>query len=1800
MGYLLSSIFLKPSYSLRHQLLVGFGGTAIISIASVVVLTIFAALRAGRSVKERSRYVLKDQVFKDIRDSSRYVTEVISKKIDNIQDSSLILSEIVRDRIVGYPDLGYEDDRNVPFMDLDTGLNKYPLRSPQLPLDWNILVNVNESNLEEHLNVRATDPFYELGYSISTASASLFFQGVCDPKINDPTDHAYVYNCTEENNDFATGGAIQPTDTLWWLSQKAADLGVMMKPIYEAQPEILTIGIHMHNRGAGFSIYYPGHVRTSKTKYISSGCDWMRKINPFNGNAYGTEEEIARCHPNGTQVANREYNAMERKFCIDQALHPGKSRIFGPYKSMNIASSLVITFGRAVFDRLSGNLIACISIDITVKELQEDLKNVLIGKNDTKVALHRLDGTILAGSHIDQIFSEDLALSSDSSMIRKETLKELLEAVDTKHIIFDAFQHTQYLERLRNTSIYNGKEVVVAYPVPIPPKEYSLSYKPEYVVIRVVDSSSFSSFDEIDIRIDHNILIMITSSLCIGFLGALVVLVIVWSVSKVLTQPLNWMGRITRRIVNHNDTCAGTALHLSEDEDVLSVRPPQTEINDLVAEFRKMIQGFSGEGASTVAKATPHQIPNSMKWNNGFQQLYSGASRIQSKASNSTRGLVDEVSSEFFSDDDSSMNNDKNLDKYHSSSFNPAKAVKVNIGHLIHSPVYSSSHQLEQHLETDTDSHKTRIYSFRLFLWIVVLLVIPLILTNVIIGAIVMYGLQKPFSTLQNDVEGEFYDLAEETLRASAVLRALLAEQYLAGPIRDLHLITRMSSWLLFNGIGRSSSFTIMDAATEECKHYVPDRSCPYYSNELRTPCDCAWNDIYKNDCKSYSNSSRHMQLRFFVSQAHDADPTTGDRLRTTGYPYIDNKPSATKWWKNISDIPGAWKGANASGYETSYDRLRVNSAMAVIDFPIYNYLNNRSNRRQVLGTYNAFAADGMFTGFSGCAYANGLLAFFESSEQNKAATIGGELCPLNKFGYDPRCRDWYTTGRDLYINSATAVHVTPPDYFDVGNISRLGATSALVDPLTGEHVAQALVDFFPDDMIDSLFDTRALFPILIGSTKEFVGANTVIGPNHTIDSPPAAIWDVLFPKGRGRENSPMKNRFKKEVKERMRKGGTSTLEFLQNESDGSNQTQIVAYAPVNIRSAKALRADNFSRGINYTSEQVYSIAMVQKKEILEESIREFEAGIEDMRKFWIPIDVIFVIFITIVGAAITSSISVAITKPMIILLRIVRNINAGKFEDNIPPMHGGSREVNQVYNSFAKLNKIVTISNSAFFSGNLKWAYHFLSDALNLFRKINDQKAIAIASNNLGNTLFVMSLDNSFRKSCIKVDGECCAKAAIDHFNEALRIGNNEFDNANNENEKADFVQQLANRYFNRALFYLLARKCRCLPDNAKELGYQDLAKARDFDYDVSDFWLERKMMRKNSDVYFERLIRRLNGLVCLDKDSKCRSIWEFKSILDDADGFLFAAWQESSMPIFSCISKVARLQQLEASAIMLEACRENNREAARLGIRMLVEDEYLLDESFQAAGNALLSFMRENPHTWKLKTTGFIQNNLQKTMKYCKNGSLDVRKCVVMCLDMDCKWENDGTFAAISKNCVTLFDKYLHKDDCIGLVGFGDSAKNRGVCKKRKMEIEMPRKSIKKLFYRKISTKSANSALISAVQMAIKTSTTLENETTIIYLTDASSWDIISFAATKFQLENIMIEQEPAIKLIVIGIEIRNEKVIEQCQGLCDTSRSSEYIETSPETLDSAFERIVGLVFCENNRHSEALCRGITMEKF
>jgi hypothetical protein len=197
-------------------------------------------------------------------------------------------------------------------------------------------------------------------------------------------------------------------------------------------------------------------------------------------------------------------------------------------------------------------------------------------------------------------------------------------------------------------------------------------------------------------------------------------------------------------------------------------------------------------------------------------------------------------------------------------------------------------------------------------------------------------------------------------------------------------------------------------------------------------PCLCDW------ECQEEGSSpwgrqqnfggaeSRYLQTQSFVVQKLDADPGTGDRYACPSFPEFSNTPATTSWWTNISEFPGSEKGPEGvSGYKTLFDRAGVSSACSVFNFPVYNYATSLKREKHFLGGWIAFEDDGLMAGWDGCGYIHVTLSGFQSSFENGATLIDPDLCPDGKFGYDPRCRGWYATGRDKYFNSSTPLHVT-------------------------------------------------------------------------------------------------------------------------------------------------------------------------------------------------------------------------------------------------------------------------------------------------------------------------------------------------------------------------------------------------------------------------------------------------------------------------------------------------------------------------------------------------------------------------------------------------------------------------------------------------------------------------------------------------------------------------------------------------------------------------------------------------------
>jgi hypothetical protein len=556
--------------------------------------------------------------------------------------------------------------------------------------------------------------------------------------------------------------------------------------------------------------------------------------------------------------------------------------------------------------------------------------------------------------------------------------------------------------------------------------------------------------------------------------------------------------------------------------------------------------------------------------------------------------------------------------------------------------------------------------------------------------------------------------------------------------------------------------------------------------------------------------------------------------------------------------------------------------------------------------------------------------------------------------------------------------------------------------------------------------------------------------------------------------------------------------------------------------------------------------------------------------------------------------------------------------------MKGGSREVNQVYASLAKLHKIVRFSNMAFFSGKMNRAHKFLTDALSLFRSADDQKAIGIAANNLGNTCMAIRNRKLSTKRCFRIDGKCVTHEALQSYDEAIESATTEYDDImskttqDGDHLQAKLAEQLANRYFNRGLFFLLtAGDDACAAEESAERGRQDILQARALDAEARDIWFETRQVHKNSVQYFERLLRRANGLIgLLQKNITEGGSWNVAELLHEAERLLFVSWNttttmpaSSPSPLFDAMSSIGRLQQLQGTAIRYELCLGNTREAARIAHRILAEDEYIEEHAFSAAASAMLAWFREEPPPQHLRPSELaIQRDFRRMLHSCRTSSdaaLGIGKNVVFFQDFvrhnECDYILQSFAEKLSVSC--------HDDDLIILPSStstsrsGTDDNNMWLRLQRKGDMEQADWSPAGRKRRRIS--DINTHFCRAMRIVLESREPFENDTWIIVITDRRRWNPVEYRLSEShhyllsEIDQLNKAREATIHVAIVSMDA-DDKMAETCREVCSISRESTYINVKdgqPDDLDDALADIASLVI-GGGKTTYSIPDGITVE--
>lgn len=294
--------------------------------------------------------------------------------------------------------------------------------------------------------------------------------------------------------------------------------------------------------------------------------------------------------------------------------------------------------------------------------------------------------------------------------------------------------------------------------------------------------------------------------------------------------------------------------------------------------------------------------------------------------------------------------------------------------------------------------------------------------------------------------------------------------------------------------------------------------------------------------------------------------------------------------------------------------------------------------------------------------------------------------------------------------------------------------------------------------------------------------------------------------------------------------------------------------------------------------------------------------------------------------------------------------------------------------------------ANAAFYAGELELAHSILLDALRLFKRLGNRKAVGIASNNLGNVVFAMYQHMKAHRQHV-IGGRTrlqIVRNGVGYYLTAIRLGeelSDEFHDLQGWSPAClEFTQHLANRYFNRGLFLLIAKDDHKSPAELEELGRRDLRIAGDMDEEVISYGEEIRWDSPDRvEKAFEVKIARARGYNLLLKHGY-EDEWNIQNVLDDAFDMIKVAKSQESSSLFASMSIAGRMQILEIELMKYKLLTGDIEIAAKIAVRMILEDELVFSDAQWHAVDVLLQYIDER-HDIDESSRAKLRRNLTET---------------------------------------------------------------------------------------------------------------------------------------------------------------------------------------------------------------------------
>jgi hypothetical protein len=947
---------LNPRFTLKTQMMISFGSVNIIIILLVVFICVGMTQWIGMETNRLVRKNFDETINRAMQLNGKYLPDSFNSAL-NMNYKVDLVHDVIQDRFEGYPN---PSDDKVPFFDMETSTNIYPIIGEPMPIRWDVQNNTNEDNYEEFVDSRWK---YFKNISVDTTNAGFSFQGSCDPSETNSSGLSYGPNCTDANNNIQTGGIVAPSEVTEMYHRKGSDLVPILRALFETREQVREIHISFLNNGAGATIVYPQYARNHQLNYISDGCEWLLLQNPKKKRtAIGNEIMLQNCHKKNETVSNFQYNAMERNWCKKQALSPNLVHMETVVDTQT--NEYLVQIGKSIYDRTSKEFIACMYIGISLDQIEQLLEKAKTRKQDvSSLIVYNEEGNIVASTSNESTTKTKTPIYEAGIGLSRESYSELFNLINFN----STWDPIDVKEKYANFS-YGNNDSIYSFsiqPIPPIPRDYDDTYRPAFFFVgSFYKEESEKRIMDIEDDVESRMLSITQYSTILGAVGIISAIIIIFVMAYILTSPLTNMNRVAADIADSfGDLKKEDEIRQTGDMLVIPRCTPKTELTDVVCEFNKMVTTFSGSSEAKTEKHKDDCTLNNFPARHELMKIYDSR-------------------------------NDK-LFKYNPTGGHMiSSASYLNLG-----PNHNFSAVITESIEIDDILRSKSGKWSPLFFWILLLIVTPLFFIPVAISAVAMRSLINEYGDIEMEVQTLYMSIFKEQTWATTQLRSEYVSHLTEKAIDDLSIFSRYSGWLLFGSVNRSNSFTLISSAMDECKAFSSDYSqCNLTKTEY--VCDCKWQERgYEDTCTDFNESIRHLEVDYWMAEVSETG--TGDRF-STDFPNSSFSPETTNWWKDPMTVPGFQKGSSASGYNTTYDRLRVMSAVPIFQ-TLQNYRSGASPQA-TLKVAIAFEADGMFFTYAGCDSV-GLLTFTKwmSTVENKAAELRPNLCPVGKYGYDPR-----------------------------------------------------------------------------------------------------------------------------------------------------------------------------------------------------------------------------------------------------------------------------------------------------------------------------------------------------------------------------------------------------------------------------------------------------------------------------------------------------------------------------------------------------------------------------------------------------------------------------------------------------------------------------------------------------------------------------------------------------------------------------------------------------------------------------